>query len=924
MKDESKSTSSLWGAIVGMIDPAASPVRSPKVATSVSVNVDSSANNELEIVLSGNDKEGEEVAEAVVAEETRDDVEAATEDGDVAVTKVLENKEEAQVVEEADKAEEPKEEAREEDAAASSPKQELPTPVNTAFEGTEGAVNAQVVKSPVKITVSTLEEDAVVVANQPATVMTPGSAMAKLATACGSAAADMVATSPVHGEGTKLLCAPKKHDDEVVEEDAAAVDVGEPKKLLNQELDFDVNPSELYLLLQRRDWDGATERLKECPHEATHWISRRELDGKLRWRLLPIHGAIIFSAPDTMVRQLVESYPDSVSMKDDQGMLPLHLSYRMGSPASVVEVLLEAFPESIEVKDRKGRTPVTMAQTSKGPNRDEFIQTIEKATSPTSGSIMAASVEGTTPTEPVTETVNEASAPVKTTAEVEELTKVHRVEVEELKTEAAKLQSNLEKDVAMLRDELKVSEESAAFLVEHVAALEKKTKQQDETETALAKRIATLDNSFKVTLREKQALEAVLETEREGFKKRNEGLEEKLTTIQKDYNHLREKVMSSKNSSDKGFKELEEKYSNKKKDYDALKVDYEGVCNNVAILEGQLRNKMLHEQKLVKQVSSLAKQLSLATDDNETATTSYTERLHSLQQEREDLRSTVKMLSKKLFAVSIFLGEMEDEQAAIYQRALAREREMSEAADRHKVLVEEIRANQQYFQEAKDQRALLAELMRQQEDALDKANADRDIVVSAVEEHATHVESNMRLRKELLSDAGSLKNQITSILGSVKLFIPKDDSTSISEETDVDNVVHRVLAQQTGKPSGSDLLSEVDTSGDDEDASTASSTRSYSPTIQKLKEDTDSKEKSLRDSITSLTQDLKAKLKDTEEETAEAVVVVEGQKEEEKATMEVDTTAEVEATETGSPTSQVKDLTPTASDLEKWKELMEG
>src|SRR3569832_2325627 len=104
---------------------------------------------------------------------------------------------------------------------------------------------------------------------------------------------------------------------------------------VHKDLDFDVNPSELYLLLQRRDWDGATQRLKDCPDEATYWVSRKEVDGKLRWRLLPIHGAIIFCAPDTMIRTLLETYPEAVSAKDDQGMLPLHLSYRMGSPAPV-------------------------------------------------------------------------------------------------------------------------------------------------------------------------------------------------------------------------------------------------------------------------------------------------------------------------------------------------------------------------------------------------------------------------------------------------------------------------------------------------------------------------------------------------------------------------------------------------------------
>lgn len=79
---------------------------------------------------------------------------------------------------------------------------------------------------------------------------------------------------------------------------------------IHKELDFDVNPSEVYLLLQRRDWNGAVQRLRTHPEEATYWISRREADGKLRWRLLPIHGAIIFCAPDTTVKSLIDAFPD--------------------------------------------------------------------------------------------------------------------------------------------------------------------------------------------------------------------------------------------------------------------------------------------------------------------------------------------------------------------------------------------------------------------------------------------------------------------------------------------------------------------------------------------------------------------------------------------------------------------------------------
>ena len=66
------------------------------------------------------------------------------------------------------------------------------------------------------------------------------------------------------------------------------------------ERDYDTNPTELYLSVQRKDWDGAVERSATCQHEASTWVSWKEADGKLHWRLLPLHAAIIFCAPEPL------------------------------------------------------------------------------------------------------------------------------------------------------------------------------------------------------------------------------------------------------------------------------------------------------------------------------------------------------------------------------------------------------------------------------------------------------------------------------------------------------------------------------------------------------------------------------------------------------------------------------------------------
>ena len=68
-----------------------------------------------------------------------------------------------------------------------------------------------------------------------------------------------------------------------------------PRNLGTRECDFDKDPSDLYLELQKKDWDAAISRAHTDPTQAHTWVVRKEFDGKLRWRLLPLHAAIILS-----------------------------------------------------------------------------------------------------------------------------------------------------------------------------------------------------------------------------------------------------------------------------------------------------------------------------------------------------------------------------------------------------------------------------------------------------------------------------------------------------------------------------------------------------------------------------------------------------------------------------------------------------
>lgn len=126
-----------------------------------------------------------------------------------------------------------------------------------------------------------------------------------------------------------------------------------------RECDYDRDPSPLYKAVETKDWDRVLELAEDNPLLASTWVLRKEKDGQLRWRLLPLHAAIIFQAPYTVIETLLTSFPQSAMCKDDQGMLPLHLAFR-NHPIQfdIVEELLTAHPAAVYVQDRKGRTPL--------------------------------------------------------------------------------------------------------------------------------------------------------------------------------------------------------------------------------------------------------------------------------------------------------------------------------------------------------------------------------------------------------------------------------------------------------------------------------------------------------------------------------------------------------------------------------------
>jgi len=128
------------------------------------------------------------------------------------------------------------------------------------------------------------------------------------------------------------------------------------------ECDFDSNQTVLYQYLQSEKWDLVLSRIKTFPNEVRTWIKR--MDGiKIKWRMLPLHAAILFNAPTSVVEALLDAYQDSIKYQDDMGMLPLHLVLRKSDPDhETVDLIMNRYPGAVIVKDNKGRTPSGVAK----------------------------------------------------------------------------------------------------------------------------------------------------------------------------------------------------------------------------------------------------------------------------------------------------------------------------------------------------------------------------------------------------------------------------------------------------------------------------------------------------------------------------------------------------------------------------------
>jgi len=163
------------------------------------------------------------------------------------------------------------------------------------------------------------------------------------------------------------------------------------------EVDYYLNPTELFRWINYRRWDGAKARVLSHPEECSTWIvSRHSSDGRILWRHLPLHLVCMQvhteededinsrqKSIEELIDVLLEAYPEGAQEADDQGMLPLHLLVANSAQPNdrIIGALILAFPSATEVLDKYGRTPMDLLRekASDGPAREAAIRAFARA-----------------------------------------------------------------------------------------------------------------------------------------------------------------------------------------------------------------------------------------------------------------------------------------------------------------------------------------------------------------------------------------------------------------------------------------------------------------------------------------------------------------------------------------------------------------
>mmetsp|Transcript_40284 Transcript_40284/g.45841 ORF Transcript_40284/g.45841 Transcript_40284/m.45841 type:complete len:459 (-) Transcript_40284:402-1778(-) len=300
---------------------------------------------------------------------------------------------------------------------------------------------------------------------------------------------------------------------------------------------YDGNVSMIYSLLESSSWETAVTRCRTFPIEIRTWVVKYEKKStEIRWKLLPIHAAIIFRAPVFVVRTFIETYPESVMLRDVQMMLPLHLGFRHNpKDEEVLELLLNECPKAICEPDIRGRTPHMLCRD--GTFSAKFLQIYSESWS-------LASSSKKTPQSYNRDKHLENE--VRNQLEENRVNYIKQIDISQSQysERVTILNDNHEKEIRKLREDARLEKEELAKTHEkEMKALKNKSTSPprllQKDETILADRIIDLESELELKQTETQTLQSVID----GMREYSKMISSQMRKASQDQNKLQRLIM---------------------------------------------------------------------------------------------------------------------------------------------------------------------------------------------------------------------------------------------------------------------------------------------------------------------------------------------------------------------------------------------
>ena len=516
------------------------------------------------------------------------------------------------------------------------------------------------------------------------------------------------------------------------------------------ECDFDDSPTKLYLFIQQKKWEEAIARARSHSVESRTWITRKEDSGKLRWRLLPLHASLIFKAPEKVIESLLVAFPLGAQCKDDQGMIPLHLAFRNAGTEITVNMLICAYPKSVEVTDRKGRLPYKLAQGAPSPQKEMFINALQRA--PVYYSVAAQSC---------------AEVGVYNSPSAKRI-----VDAEKL---------NLMGKLETMTMEWQKAEQNAKALAKQLNTIQAELTSKVDMESGLTTKIDALEAQVEELTKTKESNEAELTSTGHKFEEERFALLEK---VELQRSLLEEKEKSLNSITETKF-ETKHVFDDR---FDKLESDRASAMANAAVLEAQLRQKTDSEHALSSQVSDLATKLAESATKSCQTAEEYMSKIEALENEKVALKHNLSEVTSSLFQTLKNLDNMTKEQERILEVAAKYEESMAKAMEDHERIASWSDKQEQIMTESRLEREEMLRILSLQTKNAEKIHLERVELgqeVGKQKEYMTVIDTERQIVVESItkqrSNMANVKNGIKDLY---KVLVVDDEDVDIDVDTD--------------------------------------------------------------------------------------------------------------------------------------------